>query len=307
MTRLPLGPAHFCRLKYREMSYSMKSRDIVITTGEGTFTASSSGSDEGPLVLALHGFPQSRHTWRDLLPALSGSGLHAVAPDQRGYSEGVRPLSVSAYRQDRLVADVLDIADSLEAPSFHLVGHDWGGQVAWLTAAYHPERVTSLSVLSRPHPAAFAAAMETDVEQLSRSGHHTRFAAPEATDELLADDFGNLRRGLEASGVSANDVSAYLETLAERPALDAALNWYRAVGPIGLGDPDCPIVGVPTLYVWGGRDSSVGRPAAELTSSFVSGPFTFIEIASSGHFVTDDGGGPETVEAIAAHILESAG
>ena len=166
---------------------------------------------------------------------------------------------------------------------------------------------TSLSVLSRPHPAAFAAAMDTDVEQLSRSGHHTRFAAPEATDELLADDFGNLRRGLEASGVSANDVSAYLGTLAERPALDATLNWYRAVGSSGLGDPACPIVGVPTLYVWGGRDSSVGRPAAELTSSFVSGPFTFIEIASSGHFVTDDGGGPETVEAIAAHILESAG
>ena len=283
----------------------MKSRDIVITTGEGAFTASASGPDEGSLVLALHGFPQSRHTWRDLLPALSESGLHAVAPDQRGYSAGVRPSSVSAYRPDRLVRDVLDIADSLEAPSFHLVGHDWGGQVAWLTAAYHPERVTSLSVLSRPHPAAFAAAMETDVEQLSRSGHHTRFATPEATDELLADDFGNLRQGLEASGVSARDVDEYLGALAERSALDAALNWYRAVGPGGLGDPDCPIVRVPTLYVWGGTDSSVGRPAAELTSSFVSGPFRFIEIASSGHFVTDDGGGPETVAAITAHILEN--
>jgi len=285
----------------------MKSRDIVITTGEGAFTASASGPDEGSLVLALHGFPQSRHTWRDLLPALSESGLHAVAPDQRGYSAGVRPSSVSAYRPDRLVRDVLDIANSLEAPSFHLVGHDWGGQVAWLTAAYHPERVTSLSVLSRPHPAAFAAAMETDVEQLSRSGHHAQFARPEATDELLADDFGNLRRGLEASGISAKDVNAYLGTLAERSALDAALNWYRAVGPRGLGDPDCPIVGVPTLYIWGGRDSSVGRPAAELTASFVSGPFTFFEIETSGHFITDDEGGPETVEAITAHILENAG
>ena len=110
---------------------------IGITTPEGTFSADVAGPDDGPPVLLLHGFPQSRHTWRDVLPTLAAAGFHAVAPDQRGYSPGVRPAEVDAYATPRLVADVLDIADALDAERFHLVGHDWGGQVAWLTAAHH--------------------------------------------------------------------------------------------------------------------------------------------------------------------------
>src|SRR5204862_4250262 len=123
-----------------------------IETGQGRFTADVAGPPEGELVLLLHGFPQSRHTWRDQVPALGAAGYRAVAPDGRGYSPGVRPdpADLAAYGIDRLVADVLDLADALGAATFHLVGHDWGGQIAWCVASRHPARVTSLTVLPRP-------------------------------------------------------------------------------------------------------------------------------------------------------------
>ena len=165
----------------------------AITTSAGTFVADEAGPADGPLVLLLHGFPQSRHTWRDCVPALGAAGFHAVAPDQRGYTPGVRPPEVDAYGVDRLVADVLDLADVLGADRFHLVGHDWGGQVAWLTAARHPDRLLSLTVLSRPHPAAFARSFALDPEQSERSKHH-RAMTPELTDRWWADDRAALRR-----------------------------------------------------------------------------------------------------------------
>ncbi len=121
---------------------------IEIVTPSGRFRADAAGPPDAPVVLLLHGFPQSRHTWRQVVPALAGSGYRAMAPDQRGYSSGVRHRAVAAYSTGHLVGDVLDLLDALEAPSAHLVGHDWGGQVAWLTAAHHPDRVATLCVLS---------------------------------------------------------------------------------------------------------------------------------------------------------------
>src|SRR5258705_4361749 len=107
-----------------------------IATGQGHFTADVAGPEDGATVVLLHGFPQTRHTWRDALPALAAAGFHALAPDQRGYSPGVRPPSIDDYTTDRLVADVLDLLDALDAEQAHLVGHDWGGQMPWLTAAH---------------------------------------------------------------------------------------------------------------------------------------------------------------------------
>jgi pimeloyl-ACP methyl ester carboxylesterase len=277
--------------------------NIEIATPEGVFAASAVGPEDGPLVLLLHGFPQSRHTWREMLPTIGRAGFRAVAPDQRGYSPQIRPANVSDYSVDRLVADVLDLADMLGADGFHLIGHDWGGQVAWLTAAHHAERVLSLSVLSRPHPAAFARAFARDPQQLSRSAHHQGFVRLEATDELRNENFRDLRIGLAASGIPAPDVDAYLEVLAERSALDAALNWYRAASQTGgLRTIDCPDVWVPTLYLWGDSDSSVGRVAASLTADHVKGPYTFLEVSGSGHFLTDDGGGPIVIKAVLTHL-----
>jgi pimeloyl-ACP methyl ester carboxylesterase len=275
----------------------------AITTPEGTFTADADGAGDGSLVLLLHGFPQSRHTWRDVLPALARSGFRAVAPDQRGYSPGVRPARVDAYATSRLVADVLDIADALGAERFHLVGHDWGGQVAWLTAAHHAARVMTLTVLSRPHPAAFARSFELDPAQADRSRHH-RAITPELTDRWWADGCAALRKILEEAGVPPTDASAYLTTFAERDALDAAMNWYRAAAAAGGGlrASDTPAVEVPVLYLWGTADQSVGRVAAELTAEHVTGPYRFVEIDGAGHFLTDDTGAPKVVAELLAHV-----
>src|ERR1700674_5435796 len=129
------------------------------TSSSLTFTADVSGPSGGPLVLMLHGFPESRHSWRAALPALAAAGYRAVAPDQRGYSPGARPdpADLSSYAFDRLVGDAIEIvaAAGYDGKRFHLVGHDWGGQVSWGVAGKHPERLASLTILSRPHPRAF--------------------------------------------------------------------------------------------------------------------------------------------------------
>lgn len=277
-----------------------------IATAAGRFTADVAGPAGGPLVVLLHGFPQTRHTWRDVLVDLAADGFRAVAVDQRGYSPGVRPPSVEDYATNRLVADVLDVATALGAERFHVVGHDWGGQVAWLTASHHPGRVSALTVLSRPHPAAFARSFALDPEQATRSQHH-RNMGPEMTDRWHAEGSARLRTVLERAGVPAADSDAYLSVLGDRAALDAAMNWYRAAATSGgLRAVDTPDVTVPVCYVWGTEDQSVGRRAAELTADHVTGPYTFVEVAGAGHFLTDDVGATTTRAAIAAHVRDAA-
>ncbi|MFT3855738.1 MAG: alpha/beta hydrolase [Ilumatobacteraceae bacterium] len=275
---------------------------IEIVTRQGAFVADVDGPAGGPLVLLLHGFPQSRYTWRSTLPALAGAGLRAVAVDQRGYTPGVRPADIDAYTTDRLVADVLDLADALGAARFHLVGHDWGGQVAWLTAAHHAERVATLTVLSRPHPAAFARSFALDEAQANRSRHHGRMTGSVA-DGWWNDGCAGLKATLVAAGVPPVDADAYAAAFAERDALDAAMNWYRAAAMGGgLAAAATPDVIVPVLYLWGDGDQTVGRTAAELTAEHVTGPYRFVEVPGSGHFLTDDGGAALVDTALLAHV-----
>jgi pimeloyl-ACP methyl ester carboxylesterase len=274
-----------------------------IVAGAGRFTADTAGPADGPLVILLHGFPQTRHSWRHQVPALGAAGYRAVAPDQRGYSPGVRPdpsVDLAAYRVDHLVQDVLDIADAVghAAPArFHLVGHDWGGQVAWLTAAQHPERVASLCVLSRPHPAAFRRAFQEDVDdQRHRSRHHRAFHDPATVGLLLENGAQRLRRSLAERGVPEAAVDEYLSVLGEPAGLEAAIAWYRAVGL--LANVEVGPVPLPTLYLWGDGDHSVGPSAARWTAEHVNAPYRFEVLPGVGHFVTD-----EVPERVTAHLL----
>jgi pimeloyl-ACP methyl ester carboxylesterase len=264
----------------------------TIATVEGQFTAEVAGAPGAPLVLLLHGFPQSRHAWRHQVPALAGAGYRAVAPDQRGYSPGVRPdpaQDLAAYGIDRLVADVLDIAGALGyggAERFHVVGHDWGGQVAWFLAGRHPERVASLTVLSRPHPAAFRKAFRQDADdQRHRSRHHKAFLDPATAARLLEDGARRLRKNLADQQVPEATIADYLSVVGNPAALDAALAWYRAAGAVAK--MEVGPVSVPTLYVWGDRDATVGRAAAKYTAEFVTGPFRLEALRGIGHFITD--------------------
>lgn len=152
----------------------------IRTASTLVFDVSVAGPEGRPLVLMLHGFCVSRYFWHHQMPALAAAGYFAVAPNQRGYSMEARPdpRDFDSYHVDRLIGDAFDIVAALGYGErrFHLVGHDWGGSLAWLIADRHPERLASLTMLSRPHPASFARALQMpDGEQVRRSRHHQEF------------------------------------------------------------------------------------------------------------------------------------
>jgi len=268
-----------------------------------TFTADVAGPIDGPLVLLLHGFPESRHSWRAALPALANAGYRAIAPDQRGYSPGARPdpMDLSNYAFDKLVNDALEIvaAAGYEGRRFHQVGHDWGGQVSWGVAAAHPKRLASLTVMSRPHPKSFRRALEKpDGEQKNRSKHHRAFLDAETGKLLLADNARRLREGLFGQGVPASAMDEHLSVLGTPEAMEAALAWYRA--NVGLA-ADIGMIEVPTLYIWGDVDATVGPDAAYGTVEFVSGAFAMEVLPGVGHFVMDQAPAKAT-DLLLAHL-----
>jgi pimeloyl-ACP methyl ester carboxylesterase len=270
-----------------------------ITTAPGfTFDALTAGQPGGPLVLLLHGFAESCHCWRAQLAALADAGYRAVAPGQRGYSPGARPnpRETANYHIDRLMDDAMAMvaASGYADARFHLVGHDWGGSIAWALADRFPERLASLTVLSRPHPNAFNRALQLpDGEQARRSRHHTAFLEPDAAEVVLADDAKWLRERWAAAGVPPEAIELHLSVLGNRDAMEAALAWYRARGAIRgpLG-----IIQVPTLYIWGDADDTVGRVAAEGTKDFVAAPCRFEALPGVGHFAADQS--PDRVSAL---------
>src|SRR5438045_8246250 len=171
-----------------------------------TFDARVAGDPGGPLVLLLHGFAESMHTWRAQVKALAIAGYRAIAPSQRGYSPGARPdtRDTANYHIDRLMDDAIAMlaASGYAERRFHLVGHDWGGSIAWALADRYPQRLASLTVLSRPHPNAFNRALQSrDGDQAHRSRHHKAFLEPNAAEVVLADDAKWLRDRLTANGV----------------------------------------------------------------------------------------------------------
>jgi pimeloyl-ACP methyl ester carboxylesterase len=267
----------------------MPSLEKITTAPHLTFDALVAGERGAPLVLLLHGFAESMHCWRAQVSALSDMGYRAIAPSQRGYSPGARPdpSDASNYHIDRLMDDAMAIvaASGYGDARFHLAGHDWGGSISWGLAERYPERLASLTVLSRPHPNSFNRALQmVDGEQAHRSRHHRAFLEPDAADIVLADDAKWLRERLAANGVPQAAISEHLSVLGNKGAMEAALAWYRARGAIR--GPLGPIR-VPTLYIWGDADDTVGRTAAEGTVDFVAAPYRFEVLSGVGHFAAD--------------------
>jgi pimeloyl-ACP methyl ester carboxylesterase len=270
-----------------------------------TFDALVAGERGAPLVLLLHGFAESMHCWRAQLIALSDMGYRAIAPSQRGYSPTARPdpRDPSNYQIDRLMDDAMAIvaAAGYGDARFHLVGHDWGGSIAWALADRTSQRIASLTVLSRPHPNSFNRALQMpDGDQAHRSRHHTAFLEPGAADVVLADDAKWLRERLAANGMPQAAIAEHLSVLGNKGAMEAALAWYRARGAIR--GPLGPIR-VPTLYIWGDADDTVGRPAAEGTVDFIAAPYRFEVFCGVGHFAADQA--PERVsELLLEHLRD---
>jgi len=196
------------------------------------------------------------------------------------------------------VQDAIDLADASGAGGnrFHLVGHDWGGQVSWGVAEAHPGRLASLTILSRPHPLSFRRALKEDADQKHRSRHHGKFLEADTADKLLADDARAMRDGL--FGQSRESAAKHLSILGERPAMEAALAWYRANK--GLSGDFGPTK-VPTLYIWGDADATVGAHAAKGTADFVSASYAMEVLPGVGHFVMDQAAARST-ELMLAHF-----
>ncbi|MFK0295674.1 alpha/beta fold hydrolase [Streptomyces sp. NPDC090442] len=264
-----------------------------ITVGPHTFDALACGPADGELVLLLHGWPEFADSWSALLPALGAAGYRALAVDQRGYSPAARPPRIADYAVPELVADALAFADAQGADRFHLVGHDWGGLVAWALAGAHPERLASLTVLATPHPEALNRAAAGDPEQHHRLDYVRFFRRDDGAAEsaLLADAAARLRAAYGGK-VPAELVEANVRRLSEPGALTATLNWYRA--PEAVISVPAGRIAAPTLFLWGSEDIALGRRAAESTGEWVDGPYRFEALEGVSHWL------PEEVPALVA-------
>jgi pimeloyl-ACP methyl ester carboxylesterase len=273
---------------------------LRVDVGDLTFDVRVDGPEDGRPVLLLHGFPETCTSWAAVTPLLTRAGLRTYAPDQLGYSPGARPGEVEAYSMQNLAQVTADLMTALEVPVADVVGHDWGANVAWTLAAWHSDRVRTLTAVSVPHPAAYTAAFRADPEQRERSAYIRLFWQPGKAEEvLLADDARRLRRmltgGEQGTGIPPEAVDEYVAVLSAPGALTGALNWYRAMSSDTRVDP----VEVPTTYVWSDGDVAIGRTAAEACANFVTGDYRFVELPGVTHWIPE-----QAPEQLARAILD---
>jgi pimeloyl-ACP methyl ester carboxylesterase len=264
-----------------------------------TFDVLDAGPSDGEPVVLLHGFPQDATAWDRVAPALHQHGLRTLAPHQRGYSPMARPRGRSRYTIRQTVTDVVALLDAAGLERAHVVGHDWGGIAAWALGAWHPDRVTTLTVLSVPHPAAMSRAMVTS-DQALRSSYVGLFQVPLLPERLLLAGGGAaLRRMLRSGGLPADAADRYVARMREPGALSAALGWYRAL-PWSGRDP-VGRVRVPTLHLWSTGDAFLGRTATEATGRFVDAPYRLEVLDDVSHWIPELA--PDRVaELVTAHV-----
>jgi pimeloyl-ACP methyl ester carboxylesterase len=224
------------------------------------------GPPDGPLVILLHGFPDFSWGWRKQVPALVAQGCHVIVPDQRGYANSDKPLDLKDYHLDTLVADVIAIADACERGRFRLVGHDWGGLIAWWTAARHPLRVEQLVVINAPHPDSWLRLATRLWAQARKSWYVAFFQLPWLPEFLLRfRNFLLLRRALRRSSrpdtFSSGSLDHYVTAWSHPGALTAMLNYYRALRLRRIRAP--AKITTPTLLLWGEQDIFLDRALAE--------------------------------------------
>jgi pimeloyl-ACP methyl ester carboxylesterase len=250
-----------------------------------TFDVRDSGPPDGEPVVLLHGFPQDSAAWDAVSPQLHQHGLRTLAPDQRGYSPMARPRGRKHYTLRETTADVLALLDAAGLESAHVVGHDWGGMVAWALGAWHPDRVRTLTALSVPHPMAMAKAMVTS-DQALRSYYMAVFQLPLLPERLLLARGGRALRGmLRGGGLSREAATHYVARMQEPGALSAALGWYRAM-PFQARDR-VGAVRVPTLHVWSTGDAFLGRAGIEATAQFVDAPYRLEILDDVSHWIPE--------------------
>jgi epoxide hydrolase 4 len=264
-------------------------------------------SGAGPLVVLLHGFPEFWYAWRHQIPALAAAGFHVVAPDMRGYNLSAKPEGVSAYDQDLLATDIAQLIRACRAERASVVGHDWGGAVAWRFAMSYPEMVDRLIILNSPHPVRFARALRT-ARQLRRSWYMFFFQLPWLPEAYLrSGGFAFLRRTLRddpmrEGAFSDDDIARYVDALARPGALTAAVNYYRAAIRRASSRPRQKLhrIDAPVLVIWGERDHYLGRELAAPDPEWV--PRARVQfLPNASHWVQSDQ--PEQVNTLLLDFL----
>lgn len=258
---------------------------------------------EGPLVLLLHGFPETSHAWRKQIPALAGT-FQVVAPDLRGYGASDKPAGIDAYRPSVLANDIAGLVSAFGAGRAHIVGHDWGGGVAWTLAMEHPDVVDRLVVLNCPHPAVMARALRSNWTQIRKSWYIFAFQIPWLPERMLARDGARaLKNALRRSAkrpetFTEADLDEYAHAFCAPGSATGAINYYRAA--VRSRVPSQKIA-APTLLIWGEDDFALG---IELTRGmgrhFVTAP-RIEYLPETSHWVMEER--PEAVNRLLNEFL----
>jgi epoxide hydrolase 4 len=262
------------------------------------------GPEAGPIVLLLHGFPEFWYGWRHQIAALAAAGYRVIAPDQRGYNLSDRPKGVAAYDLDRLAEDVIALADGLGQTKLRVIGHDWGGLVAWWLATRHPDRLERFAALAAPHPAIWVDAMRNHPVQRRKSSYVRAFRLPWLPELLIRR--GNfqalavaLREGKRPEACSGADLDRYRAAWAMPGAPTAMVNWYRALLARAWDRQSIGRITVPALIVWGNEDKYGVRDLVERSLALCDNATA--EYLDASHWLQHDD--PERVNALLLDFL----
>ena len=249
------------------------------------------GPADGRPVVLLHGFPEFWYGMKNQIGPLASAGFRVIVPDQRGYNRSDRPVRVRDYTRTTLTADILGLLDALGLERASLVGHDWGGMVAWSTALHHPDRVERLAAIDIPHPVVFARALRRP-RQLKKSWYILLFQVPRLPEYLLGKDraaalVNLMRRGTARGALTDEDLERYRRTYTRPGAITAMLNWYRAAAryrsePLGTRRPRMPV-----LVLWGERDMALGQEMARASADMCRHGRAKV-YPGAGHFLQHD-------------------
>lgn len=289
-------------------------RKVPLSSGV-TLNVAIAGPDDAPPAILLHGFPESHRTWRGIAPILADR-FRLIMPDQRGYGGSDRPQAVDDYKIDKLVDDVFALADALGIARFALVGHDWGGAVAWAAAPRSDPRLERLAIVNSPHPAIFQKSLIEDSAQRTASQYFNAFRSPDFEELVEAKGFDwffdrSFSPHVDLALIPEAEKREYIAEWSQPGALTAMLNWYRA-SPIIVPPPGATVplpdallklsarIRIPTLVIWGMLDKALLPVQLDGLEALVE-DLEVVRIAGAGHFVPWEA--PDTVSAALAPFL----
>lgn len=231
------------------------------------------GPEDGPLVVLLHGFPEFWFGWKNQIQPLAEKGYRVVAPDQRGYNLSDKPEGIDNYTVDHLRDDVIGIIEHFQKKTAIVIGHDWGGAVAWHLAATRPEYVEKLIVLNIPHPKAMPRVLKKNPLQWMKSSYIAFFQLPNLPEKALGmGEFKTMQQSIEQTSkpdtFSKHEMEQYRAAWSQSDALTAMLNWYRAIRRGSFRQVPETKIKVPVRIIWGMGDQFLSPMLAKESMSF---------------------------------------